>query len=145
MKLFGSEWKMLILPAIGRTLLLAPWGFETKSGQSWKVPLHPRLRKMLGNSRPHGKTGWFFTAQPSRKYPDGAHHIYPKHANEDFIKVLKRSAFRQVAMSGSRSTACGAVFIKQFPLTLACHGKLLTSGRIIPHTRNESKRLLQVE
>jgi integrase len=63
-------------------------GFETKSGDNWKVPIHPRLRKML-ESFPHRASGWFFTAQPSRKFPLGDHHINPKKANEDFIKVLE--------------------------------------------------------
>lgn len=63
-------------------------GYETKSGDSWKVPIHPRLRRDL-ESLPRRESGWFFTAQSSRKYPLGDHHINPKHANEDFIKVLK--------------------------------------------------------
>lgn len=63
-------------------------GFETKSGDNWKVPLHPRLRTML-KCVPLGTAGWFFTAQPSRVYPQGDHHISPKRVNEDFIKVLE--------------------------------------------------------
>jgi integrase len=63
-------------------------GFETKTGQSWKVPLHARLRSILQRV-PHGKEGWFFTAQPSRKFPDGGHNISTKHVNEDLIKLLK--------------------------------------------------------
>jgi integrase len=62
---------------------------ETKSGQSWKVPLHSRLRTILERV-PHGKEGWFFTAEPSRKFPDGDHHINPKRVNEDLIKLLKK-------------------------------------------------------
>jgi integrase len=64
-------------------------GFETKSGQSWKAPLHARLRSILERV-PHAKKGWFFTAEPSRTFPDGGHHINPKHVNEDLIKLLKK-------------------------------------------------------
>jgi integrase len=63
-------------------------GYETKSGDTWKVPLHSRLRTIL-EQVPHGKSGWFFTAQPSRKYPLGDHHINPKLIGEDFTKVLE--------------------------------------------------------
>jgi integrase len=62
-------------------------GFETKSGQSWKVPLHPRLRKIL--KRVQHAEDWFFTTQPSRKYPNGGHHINTARVNEDFVKLLK--------------------------------------------------------
>jgi integrase len=62
-------------------------GYETKSGENWKVPIHPRLRRIL-RAIPVRESGWFFTAQPSRKFPLGDHHINPKHANEDFTKVL---------------------------------------------------------
>jgi integrase len=63
--------------------------FETKSGQSWKVPLHSRLRSILERV-PHGSDGWFFTAELSRKFPEGGHHINPKHVNEDLIGLLKK-------------------------------------------------------
>ena len=62
--------------------------FETKSGQDWKVPLHPRLRKILEQAS-RGKDGWFFTAQASRKFPLGDHHINPKHVGSDFTKILE--------------------------------------------------------
>lgn len=62
-------------------------GYETKSGESWKVPIHQRLRAIL-QALPAQESGWFFTAQPSRKFSSGDHHINPKRANEDFIKVL---------------------------------------------------------
>ena len=63
-------------------------GLETKTGQDWKVPIHTRLQKILERV-PRGKSGWFFTAQPSCKYPEGDHHINPKHVGEDFAKILK--------------------------------------------------------
>jgi integrase len=63
-------------------------GFETKSGNSWKLPIHARLRKILEDVR-HAKSGFFFTALPSKKYPAGNHAVSPKHANEDFLGVLR--------------------------------------------------------
>jgi integrase len=64
-------------------------GFETKTGDSWKVPIHPRLRATLEEARPHGP-GWFFRALPSKKYPNGDHTLSTKHLNEDLLRILKR-------------------------------------------------------
>ncbi|MBN8629081.1 MAG: tyrosine-type recombinase/integrase [Planctomycetes bacterium] len=64
-------------------------GKETKTGRSRKVPIHPRLHAVLSRYR-KPKSGYFFTAEPSKRYPDGAHHINPKHLNEFFLKMLKK-------------------------------------------------------
>jgi integrase len=64
-------------------------GLETKTGQSWKVPIHPRLRAIL-EQQGGGKGPWFFTALPSRKYPQGGHHLNMKHVCEDLKKVLRK-------------------------------------------------------
>ena len=65
-------------------------GFETKTGESRKIPIHDRLRPVLEEAFADRKSGWPFTAIPSRKYPDGGHHISTKRINEDLIKVLKQ-------------------------------------------------------
>jgi integrase len=65
-------------------------GFETKSGNSWKVPIHERLRPVLEKALRNRVTGWLFTALPSPKYPDGDHHISTKHLNEDFVELLTK-------------------------------------------------------
>ena len=96
-------------------------GFETKSGDDWKVPMHPRLHKMLEQAR-YGNSGWFFTAQPSRKFPQGDHHISPKRVNDDFIKVLESLDIRAGAMAGSHSTVFAARS-RQFPSTCVCRVK----------------------
>lgn len=65
-------------------------GAETKTGESRKVPIHDALRAVL--SRLPGSSGpCFFTAPPSKKYPDGGHWISPKHLNEDFLRLLKQA------------------------------------------------------
>jgi len=64
-------------------------GFETKTSQSWKVPIHPRLRQIL-EQIPKGQREWFFTALPSPRYPAVGHHLNMKHVCEDFKKVLKQ-------------------------------------------------------
>lgn len=64
-------------------------GLETKTGQSWKVPIHPRLKAIL-ELHTSGSGPWFFTALPSRKYPHGGHHLNMKHVCEDFKKVLRK-------------------------------------------------------
>jgi integrase len=63
-------------------------GFETKTGESRKVPIHLRLRPVLEQALARNKAGWLFTAQPSRKFPNGGHYISTKRVNEDFLKVL---------------------------------------------------------
>jgi integrase len=65
-------------------------GFETKTGESRKVPIHARLRPVIENALKRNKDGWLFTAQPSRKFPPGDHHISTKRLNEDLQKVLKK-------------------------------------------------------
>lgn len=64
-------------------------GAETKTGRSRKVPIHPALRPYLTAVR-RGAGEWFFTAEPSKKYPAGGHWINTKHLNEDFQRLLKR-------------------------------------------------------
>ncbi len=63
-------------------------GARTKTGQSRKIPIHPRLRPLL-QALPKRKRPWLFTASPSEKYPDGNHHISTKRLNEDLLKILK--------------------------------------------------------
>lgn len=64
-------------------------GKETKSGRSRKVPIHPRLHAVLSKYR-KPKSGYFFTAEPSKRYPDGSHHINTKHLNDFFLKILAK-------------------------------------------------------
>lgn len=64
-------------------------GYETKTGQEWKTPIHPRLKEIL-KSHNARSNGWFFTALPSNRYPDGSHHISTKRLNEDLLRILKR-------------------------------------------------------
>ncbi len=53
------------------------------------MPIHDRLPAVL-ESMPKAKRPWFFTAQPSNRYPQGGHWINPKRLNEDFLKLLKK-------------------------------------------------------
>lgn len=64
-------------------------GAETKSGRSRKTPIHPRLRAVL-EKLPKKSSGYFFTALPCGRYPEGSHHINPKHLNDSLKVVLKR-------------------------------------------------------
>lgn len=64
-------------------------GAETKTRRSRSVPIHPRLLAML-ETLPKKKRVWFFSAQPSERYPDGSHWINPKRLNDDFAKYLVR-------------------------------------------------------
>ena len=65
-------------------------GYETKTGDSRKIPIHSRLRPVLEKALARGKDGWLFTALPSRKYPNGDHYISTKHLNTDFVATLKK-------------------------------------------------------
>ncbi len=64
-------------------------GAETKSGESRKTPIHPRLHRIL-EQLPKKKSGYYFTALPSNRYPLGGHHLNPKHLNTSFIALLKK-------------------------------------------------------
>lgn len=64
-------------------------GGETKTRQSRKVPIHPRLRGML-ETISRSNRPWFFTAEPSPRYPDGDHWISTKKLNDRFASVLKK-------------------------------------------------------
>jgi integrase len=64
-------------------------GAETKTGNTWKVPIHPRLRKSL-EQHLKGKRNWLLTENPSRQYPNGGHHLNMKRLNEAFVKSLKK-------------------------------------------------------
>lgn len=64
-------------------------GYETKTGNSRKVPIHECLRPLLESVIRRRSSGWFFTALASRKYPAGDHCISAKHVNEDFKRLLK--------------------------------------------------------
>ena len=64
-------------------------GAETKTRDSRKVPLHPRLRPEL-EKRPRSSQIWFFTAGPSSKFPDGGNWINPKRVNDQFQRLLEK-------------------------------------------------------
>jgi integrase len=64
-------------------------GAETKTRHSRKVPLHTRLRALL-ETLPKSRGPWLFTADPSRKFPMGDHHISTKKLNDRFQALLKR-------------------------------------------------------
>jgi integrase len=64
-------------------------GLETKTRQSRKVPIHPRLRAIL-EALPPSEGPWYFTADPSPKYPAGGHWINNKKLNDRFASVLKK-------------------------------------------------------
>jgi integrase len=64
-------------------------GAETKTRQSRKVPIHPRLREILV-ALPKSSGPRFFTAKPSPKYPEGGHQIDTKTLNVDFVSLLKK-------------------------------------------------------
>ncbi len=62
---------------------------RTKTGESRKIPIHPELRKLL-EKRSAAPGPWYFTAEPSNKYPAGDHWINPKKLNERFLGVAER-------------------------------------------------------
>jgi integrase len=70
--------------------------YKTKTGDSWKVPIHPRLRNLL-ETVPKGKRKWFLTAPRSRQYPNGDHWLNMKHLTEAF-----EEAIRKIGLSAGR-------------------------------------------
>lgn len=64
-------------------------GAETKTRQSRKIPIHPLLKSVLTACR-KSPGPWFFTADPSAKYPGGDHWIDPKKLNEEFVATATK-------------------------------------------------------
>ena len=64
-------------------------GNETKTGHSRKVPIHPRLRKLL-ELLPKKKRAWLFTAPASKKFPGGENWINAKRLNESLVALLTK-------------------------------------------------------
>ena len=64
-------------------------GAETKTRESWKVPIHARLRPLL-ERMPKTRFTYFFIAEASNRYPAGGHWINPKQLNEDFLRILDK-------------------------------------------------------
>jgi len=62
-------------------------GAETKTRQSRKVPIHPRLRAVLV-ALPKTRRAWLFTAAASKKFPTGDNHINVKRMNEQFTRLV---------------------------------------------------------
>lgn len=92
-------------PAGGWVHVLRP-GAETKTRESRKVPVHPRLRAVLAGLPP-ARRPWLFTAGASKKYPAGDHHISTKRLNERFTRLVGRLGCRSGGRPGSWSTRCG--------------------------------------
>jgi len=68
-------------------------GYETKTGETRKVPIHPRLRRYLEGLSKHQRP-WFFTSPATQKYPDGDHFINTKKLNEYFLEILDKLGIR---------------------------------------------------
>ncbi len=61
----------------------------TKTKRCRKIPLHTKLRAVLGRTaNPTGALAVHFSCR--RKYPEGDHHINPKHLNERFGKLVEK-------------------------------------------------------
>lgn len=74
-------------------------GAETKTRESRKVPIHPRLRAVL-ERLPATRRSWLFTAAPSRKYPAGDRPINIKRLNEQFTRLVERMGMPVGRVSG---------------------------------------------
>lgn len=69
--------------------VLSREGAETKTRRSRKVPIHPALKTILAG-QPRSPGPWFFTAEPSRKFPAGDHWINTKRLNEEFQRIAAK-------------------------------------------------------
>lgn len=68
-------------------------GAETKTRESRKIPIHPRLRTGLA-ARSASRSPWFFTAGPSAKHPAGGNWINPKRVNDRLARILGESGLQ---------------------------------------------------
>lgn len=64
-------------------------GAETKTRDSRKVPIHPRLRAVL-EALPATARPWLFCAAPSRYHPAGDHPVSTQRINERFTGLAGR-------------------------------------------------------
>jgi len=62
-------------------------GYETKTGETRKIPIHLRLRPYLKGVA-KSQRPWFFTSPATPKYPDGDHYINTKKLNEYLLEIL---------------------------------------------------------
>ena len=93
----GTICKTFLYWCVSRGLLKQNWihvvsredAERTKTGESRKIPIHPELRKLL-KKRTATPGPWYFTAEPSNRYPAGDHWINPKKLNERFLGVAER-------------------------------------------------------
>jgi integrase len=60
-----------------------------KTQREVKVPIHPRLKLLLGQLSKKPRP-WLFTSPPSRKYPRGDHWVNPKRLYECVMNILKK-------------------------------------------------------
>ena len=88
-------------------------GAETKTGNTWKVPIHDRLRKKLETLSRNRRT-WLLSENPSRKYPGGDHWLNMKRLNEDFQKVLKKLGISAGKKAGGFTLHSLRAFFKTF-------------------------------
>ncbi|MDB5356907.1 MAG: site-specific tyrosine recombinase XerD [Phycisphaerales bacterium] len=94
----AQEIQMLAVRSIdldaGWVRVVARDGWTPKTRQARKVPIHPRLAAMLGERTGEAAGGngrpYFFCAPPSRRYPQGGHHMNVKELNEDLQKIAKK-------------------------------------------------------
>lgn len=88
-------------------------GYETKTGEDRKFPIHPRLRPFLQRLARRARP-WFFTSPATPKYPDGDHFINTKKLNEYFLQLLgeleipagRESGFTVHSLRHSFKTIC---------------------------------------
>ena len=58
-----------------------------------RIPIHPRLRHTLNSQLIADNHKVLFTASPSRRYPNGGHHISAKRLNERFKTAVSRAGY----------------------------------------------------
>ena len=86
-------------------------GAETKTRESRKVPIHPRLYDVLKGASQSAFT-YFFTTEASPRYPAGGNWINPKRLNEDFIKILEKFEIPAGRKNGGFTIHCLRHFFK---------------------------------
>ncbi len=69
----------------------ADWKAKTERSER-RIPIHPRLLRML-KAMPPSPGPHLFTAQPSRRYPDGGHTINPRRINERLKRLAEVNGY----------------------------------------------------
>jgi integrase len=74
----------------------------TKTKDSRRIPIHRRIEPIIEAQFKNDSHELLFTAQPSRRYPNGGHHINSKRLNDDFKAAVAKAKLKSFTLHSLR-------------------------------------------